>query len=117
MAWPPTTGPREYADEFLGYASRAVRDLCERRGCELESLTWEVTTGATGGTVGATGGTVVAATAVVLFRGHRCVYRRRVWPPNHPAPTRAGIYATLLEECLLTRVRPAPGGHVPTLDL
>lgn len=118
---------------FLRSARRAVQDLCERRGGELESLTCEVSEvccevlpGATGGDVpdatsavvrGATGGVVVAATAVVLFRGRRCVFRRGIWPPGHPATTRAAIYASVLEERLMTGVLPRPGGEATPIDL
>ncbi|GAA5012528.1 hypothetical protein [Streptomyces siamensis] len=94
-------GPREYADAFLRSARRVVQDLCERRGAELDSLTCEVVPGATSDVV-------VAATTVVRFRGRRCVFRRGIWPSSHPAATRAAIYASVLEECLLTRLRPRP---------
>lgn len=89
-------------DEFLRSARRAVRDLCERRGCAFESLTLEVGPDDTGNAV-------VAATAVVRFRGRRCVFRRGIWPPSHPAATRATIFASVLEERLLTRVHPVFG--------
>ncbi|GGN64359.1 hypothetical protein GCM10011579_033660 [Streptomyces albiflavescens] len=90
-------GLEEYADVFLQPALRAVQDLCERRGGKLESLTCDAVPGATGDVV-------VAATAVVLFRGRRCVFRRGIWPPSHPAATRAAIFASVLEERLLTQV-------------
>jgi hypothetical protein len=60
---------------------------------------------------------VVAATAVVRFRGRRCVFRRGIWPPSHPAATQAAIYATVLEERLLTRVHPRSGDDVSPVDL
>ncbi|WP_241267040.1 hypothetical protein [Streptomyces scabichelini] len=72
-------GPQEYMDVFLRSALPAIQDLCERRGGELESLTHEAVPDATGDMV-------VAATAVVLFRGRRCVFRRGIWPPSHPRP-------------------------------
>ncbi|MER5209609.1 hypothetical protein ABT063_03210 [Streptomyces sp. NPDC002838] len=103
-------GPREYTDAFLRSALPAVQDLCERRGGELESLTSEAVPDATGEVV-------VAATAVVLFRGHRCVFRRGIWPPSHPAATRAAIFATVLEERLLTRVHPSRGDETTPVDL
>lgn len=102
-------GPREYTDVFLRFALRAVRDLCERRGAVLESLSCEAVPGDPGG--------AVAATTVLRFRGRRCVFRRGIWPPGHPAATRAAIYATVLEERLLTRVRPADGGDGSPVDL
>ncbi|MET9971442.1 hypothetical protein ABZZ80_37450 [Streptomyces sp. NPDC006356] len=77
-------GPQEYTDVFLRSVRRAVQDLCERRGGELESLTCEVVPGATGDVV-------IAATTVVLFLGNRCVFRRGIWPPSHPATTRAAV--------------------------
>ncbi|MFR0358439.1 hypothetical protein [Streptomyces sediminimaris] len=104
-------GPRHYTDVFLRAARRAVRDLCERRGGELESLTCEFVSGATDDDV------VVAATTVLVFRGRRCVFRRGIWPPGHPAATRAAIYASVLEERLLTRVLPRPGGDSSPVDL
>ncbi|WP_037764531.1 hypothetical protein [Streptomyces sp. 142MFCol3.1] len=103
-------GPREYTDVFLRSARRAVQDLCERRGAGLESLTCEVVPGAAGDVV-------VAATSVVHFRGRRCVFRRGVWPPSHPAATRAAIYASALEEGLLTRVHPGLGDDATPVDL
>ena len=103
-------GAREYTDAFLRSALPAVQDLCERRGGELESLTHEAVSDATGDVV-------VAATAVVVFHGHRCVFRRGIWPPGHPATTRAAIYATVLEERLLTRVHPGPGDDASPFDL
>jgi hypothetical protein len=65
----------------------------------------------------ATGDLVVTATAVVFFRSHRCVFRRGIWPPGHPAATRAAVYATVLEERLLARVSPRADGTAPTIDL
>ncbi|WP_432176011.1 hypothetical protein [Streptomyces sp. Tue6028] len=103
-------GPQEYTDVFRRSARRAVQDLCERRGAELESLTCDVAPGAAGDVV-------VAATTVLHFRGRRCVFRRGIWPPSHPAATRAAIYASVLEECLLTRVRPRFGGDASPVDL
>lgn len=97
-------------DVFLRSARQAVRDLCERRGGEFESLTGEPVSDAADDVV-------VAATAVVLFRGRRCVFRRGIWPPSHPATTQAAIYATVLEERLLTRVRPPLGDNVTPVDL
>ncbi|WP_210583334.1 hypothetical protein [Streptomyces sp. GESEQ-35] len=104
-------GPQEYSDVFLRSALRAVQDLCERRGSVLESLTCDVVPDTTGDDV------VVAATTVVLFRGHRCVFRRGIWPPNHPADTRAAIYASVLEERLLTRVHLRIGDDASPVDL
>ncbi|MEW2396394.1 hypothetical protein [Streptomyces sp. NPDC046862] len=103
-------GQQEYTDVFLRSARRAVQDLCERRGSELESLTCEVVSGATGDMV-------VVATTVVLFRGRRCVFRRGIWPPSHPAATRAAIYASVLEERLMTRVVPRLGADASPVDL
>ncbi|POX55765.1 hypothetical protein C3489_09285 [Streptomyces sp. Ru71] len=103
-------GPQEYTDAFLRSARQAVQDLCARRGGELESLTCEVVPGAPGDVV-------VAATTVVLFRGRRCVFRRGIWPPSHPATTRAAIYASVLEERLMTRVGPPLGEDASPIDL
>ncbi|MEU1199039.1 hypothetical protein ABZ446_22845 [Streptomyces sp. NPDC005813] len=103
-------GPQEYTDVFLRSAHQAVQDLCARRGAELESLTCDVVPGAAGEVV-------VAATTVVHFRRRRCVFRRGIWPPSHPAATRAAIYASVLEECLLTRVRPGLGDDASPVDL
>ena len=103
-------GPQEYTDAFLRSARRAVLDLCERRGGEFESLTHEAVPDDAGTTI-------VAATTVVRFRGHRCVFRRGIWPPSHPATTRAAIYATVLEERLLTQVRPLAGDDPSPLHL
>jgi hypothetical protein len=47
------------------------------------------------------------ATATVRFRGRRYRYRRRIWPADHPAGFKAGLYATFLTERLLTRPPPA----------
>jgi hypothetical protein len=44
----------------------------------------------------------VYATATVGFRGRRYRYRRGVWPPGHPPGLKAGLYATMLTERLLT---------------
>ncbi|MFI1092357.1 hypothetical protein [Streptomyces sp. NPDC020917] len=103
-------GPQEYTEAFLRSARRAVQDLCERRGAEFASLSHDVVP-ATGGNV------VVAATAVVVFRGRRCAFRRGIWPPSHPATTSAALYATVLEEQLLTRVHPRPDDDASPLDL
>ncbi|MFJ8025156.1 hypothetical protein [Streptomyces sp. NPDC096311] len=102
-------GPQEYTDMFLRSARQAVLDLCDRRGGEFESLTGEAVSDAADN--------VVVATAVVLFRGRRCVFRRGIWPPNHPATTQAAIYATVLEERLLTRVQPRLGDDASPVDL
>ena len=108
---PATWGGRqEYTDAFLRSALRAVQDLCERRGSELESLTCDPGPDATSDLV-------VAATTVLLFRGHRCVFRRGIWPPSHPAATRAAIYASVLEERMLTRVNPRLGDDASPVDL
>lgn len=104
-------GPQEYTDVFLRSALRAVQDLCERRGGELQSLTCEVVPDTPGDAA------VVAATAVVLYRGHRCIFRRGIWPPSHPAATRAAIYASVLEERLMTRVFPRLGDDSSPVDL
>ncbi|MER5917889.1 hypothetical protein ABT124_48350 [Streptomyces sp. NPDC001982] len=103
-------GPQEYKDVFLRSARRAIQDLCERRGSDLESLTCEVVPDATGDVV-------VAATTVVLFRGRRCVFRQGIWPPSHPAATRAALYASVLEERLMTRVLPRLGDDASPVDL
>ena len=103
-------GRQEYTDVFLPSALRAVQDLCERRGATLESLTCEAVPDPTGDVV-------VAATTVLLFRGRRCVFRRGIWPPTHPATTRAAIYASVLEERLMTRVRPQLGNGATPIDL
>ncbi|MFH8465947.1 hypothetical protein [Streptomyces sp. NPDC017991] len=103
-------GPQEYTDAFLRSARRAVQDLCERRGGEFESLSHDVVHDTADDMI-------IAATAVVLFRGRRCVFRRGIWPPSHPAATRAAIYATVLEERMLTGVRPLPSDDTPPLDL
>jgi hypothetical protein len=104
-------GRQEFTDVFLRSALRAVQDLCERRGGELETLTCEVVPGTTGDVA------VVAATTVVLYRGRRCVFRRGIWPPSHPATTRAAIYASALEERLMTRVLPGMGDDSSPVDL
>ncbi|MDN0198769.1 hypothetical protein [Streptomyces sp. S.PNR 29] len=104
-------GPQDYTDAFLRAARPAVQDLCEeRRGAAFDSLTPE-------DLADATGGLVVGATAVVFFRGHGCVFRRGIWPPVHPAATRAALYATVLEERLLTGVAPRADGTISTIDL
>lgn len=103
-------GPQEYTDVFLRSARRAVEDLCERRGGKLESLTSEVVPDTRDDVV-------VAATTVMLFRGRRCVFRRGIWPPSHPAATRAAIYASVLEERLMTRVVPQLGDNASPVDL
>ncbi len=82
----------------------------EGSALRLASLTCEVVPGATDDVV-------VAATTVVLFRGHRCVFRRGIWPPSHPAVTRAAIYAPVLEERLMTRVLPQHGDDTSPVDL
>ncbi|WP_243766293.1 hypothetical protein [Streptomyces sp. GC420] len=76
----------------------------------MESLTCEVVPGAEGNVV-------VAATTVVFFRGRRCVFRRGIWPPSHPAATRAAIYASVLEERLMTHVLPRLGDDASPVDL
>ncbi|MFK4103755.1 hypothetical protein ACI2L1_27470 [Streptomyces sp. NPDC019531] len=103
-------GPQEYTDVFLRSARRAIRDLSVRRGAELESLTCEAI-------ADAMGDTVVAVTTVVVFRGRRCIFRRGIWPPSHPAATRAAIYASVLEERLMTRVVPQLGDDTSPVDL
>lgn len=103
-------GPEEYTDVFLRSALRAVQDLCERRGGELESVACEVVPDTTGDVV-------IAATTVMLFRGRRCVFHRGIWPPSHPATTRAAIYASVLEERLMTRVVPQLGDDTSPVDL
>lgn len=100
-------GPQEYVDAFLRSARQAVLDLCDRRGGEFESLSGEAVSASDA--ADNADHLVVAATAVVLFRGRRCVFRRRIWPPSHPATTQAAVYATVLEERLLTRVHPPCG--------
>lgn len=76
-------------------------DLFARRNGQLESLEAEhvVSEGDL---------PMVHATAVVAFRDHRFSYLRSIWPPSHPPATQAGIYATMLEERLLTWAHP---GH------
>ncbi|MET7567694.1 hypothetical protein ABZT04_04215 [Streptomyces sp. NPDC005492] len=103
-------GPEEYTDVFLRSALRAAHDLCERRGAELESLTCEIVPGTTGDMV-------VAATTVIIYRGRRCVFRRGIWPPSHPATIRAAIYASVLEERLMTRVVSQLGDDTSSVDL
>lgn len=95
---------------FLRSAREAVQDLCDRRGCTLESFAEETVPGAAGGVV-------VTVTTVARFWGRRCVFRRRIWPPDHPAVAQAGIYATVLEERLLTRVHPAFGNDTSPVSL
>jgi hypothetical protein len=110
-------GLQEYTDLFLESAHRAVLDLCARRGAELESLGCDVATGdgGDGDSDGdGDGRVVVAATTVVRFRGRRCVFRRGIWPPDHPAVTRAAVYASVLEERLLTQVLPGTGAGAGT---
>ncbi|GAA3768437.1 hypothetical protein ACFS5L_22265 [Streptomyces phyllanthi] len=103
-------GPQDYTRAFLRSALPAVEDLCERRGGAFESLTHEAVPDAKGEVL-------VTATAVVRFRGRRCVFRRGIWPPDHPATTRAAIYATVLEERLLTRVRSLPDDDMSPVGL
>jgi hypothetical protein len=98
-------GRQEYTDVLLLSALRAVQDLCERRGGGLESLTCEAIPHTAGDVV-------VAATPVLLFRGRRCVFRRGIWPPTHPA-----VYASVLEERLMTRVRPQLSDDALPIDL
>ncbi|MCM2576824.1 hypothetical protein [Streptomyces meridianus] len=100
--------PQEFVEDFLRRARPALVDLFDRRGGELESLHAEWS--------GPPGEPLVRVRAVVVFRGTRFSHRRRIWPPNHPAGTQAAIYATVLEERLLTRPRPphGTGGGAPT---
>ncbi|MCC9742118.1 hypothetical protein [Streptomyces sp. MNU89] len=95
--------PQRYAEAFLRAARPALEDFPVCRGARLESLDVEYLTDDRDaeGAVRA-----VCAVAAVTFRGHRFSYRRGIWPPFHPASTTAAIYATVLEERLLTRPRP-----------
>lgn len=104
----PHGPPQEYVEEFLRRAEPALDDLFARRGGQLENL-------AAVRAVGEGGLLTIHAIAVVSFRGCRFSYRRRIWPPSHPPATQAGIYATMLEERLLTRAHPADaaGGETP----
>ncbi|MBQ0985975.1 hypothetical protein KBZ10_15900 [Streptomyces sp. F63] len=101
--------PQRYAEAFLRAAAPALESFPVCRGARLESLDIEYLTedGDEEGVIRA-----VCAVAAVTFRGRRFSYRRGIWPPAHPAPTSAVIYATVLEERLLTGPRPplAPGG-------
>ncbi|MDI3390198.1 hypothetical protein QIS99_28995 [Streptomyces sp. B-S-A8] len=104
----PHGPPQEYVEEFLRRAEPALDDLFARRGGQLENL-------AAVRAVGEDGLLTIHAITVVTFRGGRFSYRRRIWPPSHPPATQAGIYATMLEERLLTRAHPADGtgGETP----
>ncbi|WP_030542943.1 hypothetical protein [Streptomyces albus] len=95
--------PQRYAEAFLRAARPALETFLVCRGARLESLDIEYLTedGDEENAVRA-----VCAVAAVTFRGRRFSYRRGIWPPAHPAPTTAAIYATVLEERLLTRPRP-----------
>lgn len=42
------------------------------------------------------------ATATVRFRGRGYQYRRQIWPADHPARVKAGLFATILVERMLT---------------
>lgn len=80
-----------YLDAFLQAARTAVpSDLAQWQGV-LETLDVEAVSDAE-----------AHATATVRFRGRRYRYRRRVWPADHPARVRAGLFATILVERLLT---------------
>ncbi|GII26419.1 hypothetical protein [Planosporangium mesophilum] len=96
-----------YVDAFLRLARDAVAgDLATWDGA-LETL--EVDYETAGG---------AHAVALVRFRGRSYRYRRRIWPPDHPAALKAAIYATALLEDLLTRPPTAasdPGTAVTTI--
>ena len=84
------TGRDAYVDAFLQAARTAVTgDLAPWQGT-LETLDVD------------TDSEDAYATATVLFRGRRYRYRRRIWPADHPARVRAGLFATILVERLLT---------------
>jgi hypothetical protein len=79
-----------YLDAFLQAARTAVTgDLAPFQGT-LEDL--DV----------ATDSDHAYATATVRFRDRQYQYRRRIWPADHPARVRAGLFATVLVERLLT---------------
>lgn len=80
-----------YLDAFLQAARTAVpSDLAQWQGV-LETLD-----------VDTVSDVEAHATATVRFRGRRYQYRRRVWPADHPPRVRAGLFATILVERLLT---------------
>jgi hypothetical protein len=56
------------------------------------------------------------AVATVNFHGRHYRYRRRVWPPTHPPPAQAALYATTLVERLLT-VAPTTGPDTAVITL
>jgi hypothetical protein len=104
----PHDTPQEYVEEFLRQAGAALDDLFARRGGQLETL--EAVRSVEDDAL-----LTIHAFAAVSFQGSRFSYRRRIWPPNHPPTTQAGIYATMLEERLLTRAHPGheAGGETP----
>jgi hypothetical protein len=95
-----------YVEEFLRLARASIRDGLGAWGGELERLHVDST--------GLGGSRITHVTAFVRFRGRRFAFRRRVWPPNHPVKLTVTLYATSLEERLLTgRYRAGSGDPVP----
>ncbi|MBQ0985982.1 hypothetical protein KBZ10_15935 [Streptomyces sp. F63] len=94
--------PQKYAEAFLRAARPALEDFPVCRGARLDSLDAEYLRD---GETEKADVRAVSAMAVVIFRGRRSSFRRGIWPPARPASTSAGIYATVLEERLLTRPR------------
>ena len=99
-----------YVDVFVRAARHAVvGDLADWAGT-LETLEVEYEP--------ASGARAAYATATVRFRDHRYSYRRRIWPADHPAPLKAGLYATMLTERLLTRPSSgAPDGDASVVTI
>ncbi|MEV0158234.1 hypothetical protein AB0H57_31730 [Micromonospora sp. NPDC050686] len=89
-----------YVDAFVRAARQAVAGDLADWTATLETLEVEYEPAA--------GADSAYATATLRFRGRRYRYRRRIWPADHPALSKAGLYATLLTERLLTR---SPSGE------
>jgi hypothetical protein len=85
-----------YLRQFADAAARELADLAARRAVQIARPRLS-------------GDGAVHAETMVTFRGRRFSYRRKVWPSEHCAAFQAGLYATFLEEKLLTTPLPADG--------
>lgn len=85
--------------QFLNKARGELDFLVQRRGGHIDRF-------------GVDEGSAVHAQTIITFHGRRYRYRRQVWPSPHPAGLQADLYATYLEERLLT----APITDSPTQD-
>lgn len=86
----------DFLREFTAAVGNDLADLAARRGLVAQQPVLS-------------GDDVVYAETTVTFQGRRFSYRQRVWPSEHHARFQAGLYATFLEERLLTRPAPADG--------